>query len=104
MRKSCRFNLFDLRDEKVECLSFGTKRRLALACAIIHNPKIILLDEPTNGLDKKSKNIFDEWLLELTGNQNNLTIITGHDQTTIDTYCTIKNSISSYSNHKNNLQ
>lgn len=98
-----RFNLLDFRDEKVEALSFGTKRRLALACAIVHNPKIILLDEPTNGLDKKSKNIFDEWLQDLTENKKNLTIITSHDQTTIDTYCTIAVSIHDLNNVKNNL-
>lgn len=46
-------NLTGERKAKVQSFSGGMKRRLSLAVAAIGNPKIILLDEPTTGLDPK---------------------------------------------------
>ena len=46
-------NLFKEKKNKVGSFSGGMKRRLSLAIAAIGNPKIILLDEPTTGLDPK---------------------------------------------------
>ena len=46
-------------------LSGGMKQKLALSCALIHNPKILVLDEPTTGVDAVSRKEFWELLYEL---------------------------------------
>lgn len=48
--------LLDRRKEKPKTFSGGMKRRLNIACAIAHEPKIIIMDEPTVGIDPQSRN------------------------------------------------
>ena len=45
------FNLAEIKNQKIQKLSVGQKRRVDIARAIIHQPKILILDEPTTGLD-----------------------------------------------------
>ncbi len=51
-------NLSGYENTKTISLSAGIKQRLSLACAIIHNPKILFLDEPTSGVDPISRRKF----------------------------------------------
>ena len=60
-----RFDLFDEKDKLVKNYSLGMKKKLGIIQAVMENQKIILFDEPTNGLDANSKNIFIELVMEL---------------------------------------
>ncbi len=53
------------RDRLAGALSGGMKQKLGLACALIHSPRVILLDEPTNGVDPVSRRDFWKILYEL---------------------------------------
>lgn len=48
--------LYEKRNDKPKTFSGGMKRRLNIACAIAHNPKVIIMDEPTVGIDPQSRN------------------------------------------------
>ncbi len=48
--------LYDKRLDIPKTFSGGMKRRLNIACAIAHNPKLIIMDEPTVGIDPQSRN------------------------------------------------
>src|SRR5699024_11232032 len=47
--------LFEQRNDKVRTFSGGMKRRLHIACALLHEPEVIIMDEPTVGIDPQSK-------------------------------------------------
>jgi ABC-2 type transport system ATP-binding protein len=48
--------LYDRKDDKPKTFSGGMKRRLNIACAIAHHPQLIIMDEPTVGIDPQSRN------------------------------------------------
>jgi ABC-2 type transport system ATP-binding protein len=59
--------LSDRRKHRVKTFSGGMKRRLNLAVALVHNPLVIFLDEPTAGVDPQSRNHIFERIEELRG-------------------------------------
>mgnify|MGYP000948105130 CR=1 FL=1 len=58
------YNIEEFRNTKYKNLSLGTKQKLALIQAFIHKPKILILDEPFNALDKKAVIKVKELLIE----------------------------------------
>ncbi|MCF8221735.1 MAG: ABC transporter ATP-binding protein [Bacteroidales bacterium] len=68
-----RVGLLEVRDRKANKLSGGMKRRLGIAQALIGNPRIIVVDEPTTGLDPDERIRFRNILSDLS--QNDVTII-----------------------------
>ena len=74
-------------DKKIETFSGGMKRRVNLIAGILHNPKVLFLDEPTVGVDVQSKNSIIEYLKKL--NKNGTTIIyTSHHLSEAQDFCT----------------
>ncbi|HXQ80323.1 MAG TPA: ABC transporter ATP-binding protein [Opitutaceae bacterium] len=65
--------LADRRRDLVKTFSGGMQRRLNLAAALLHNPKLLLCDEPTVGVDPQSRNAIFDFLQEL--NRGGLTVI-----------------------------
>lgn len=60
-----RFGLYDRKDEKIKTYSGGMKRRINIAVALLHDPQLILMDEPTVGIDPQSRNNIYEFIQEL---------------------------------------
>ena len=52
------FNFEDILNQKAEELPLGFKQRLSMACAVIHNPPVLFLDEPTSGVDVVARRDF----------------------------------------------
>ena len=75
------------RHKKIETFSGGMKRRVNLLASILHNPKVLFLDEPTVGVDVQSKNVIIDYLKSL--NQEGTTIIyTSHHLNEAEAFCT----------------
>jgi len=70
-------DLWSRRNDSVTKLSGGMKQRVSLACAIVHNPPLLLLDEPTVGLDPELRVTFWEHFAHLT-RQGTTLIISSH--------------------------
>ena len=73
-----KFDLKDYQDNLAIDLPLGIKQRLSLATAVIHKPKMLILDEPTSGVDPISRDNFWELLIDLSRNDNVTIFISTH--------------------------
>ncbi len=73
--------------EKVHTLSGGMKRKLNIAISLIHDPELLLLDEPTVGIDLKSKQEIMHYLKKLAKEEGKTIIYTSHDMDEIMNLC-----------------
>jgi linearmycin/streptolysin S transport system ATP-binding protein len=73
-----RTGLTDRANEPVKQFSGGMKRRLNIACGILHHPRIVLLDEPTVGVDPQSRDRIYDMLGELATDGVSLLLTTHH--------------------------
>lgn len=79
-------DLFEDRNKKVSKYSLGMKQKLRIAQALMEKPKILILDEPMNGLDKKSVILVRELLKSHVSNGGVL-LLTSHNKDDIDLLC-----------------
>jgi ribosome-dependent ATPase len=73
-----RFGLGPHIDAQTDSLPMGLKQRLSLAVAVLHEPQILILDEPTSGVDPVARDSFWELLVDLSRNQGVTIFITTH--------------------------
>lgn len=78
-------NLQDDYRKKVKALSGGMKRRLGIAQAILHNPKVLIVDEPTAGLDPEERVRFRNLLCEIA--EERIVILSTHIVGDIEATC-----------------
>ena len=73
-------------NKKTATFSGGMKRRVNLIAGILHNPKVLFLDEPTVGVDVQSKNVIIEHL-KLLNKQGTTIVYTSHHLNEAETFC-----------------
>lgn len=82
-----RLDLFNSKDKLITQLSGGMQKRADLACALIHNPKIIVLDEPFNGIDVSLQRFIWMFIKELSA-EGRIIIISSHMLEDLERNCT----------------
>jgi phospholipid/cholesterol/gamma-HCH transport system ATP-binding protein len=78
-----RVNLPDVNRKFPSELSGGMKKRVALARAIVLNPKYLFCDEPNSGLDPQTSLVIDKLIKEITVEYNITTVINTHDMNSV---------------------
>lgn len=81
------FDLESFINQPVRKLSLGQRMRAEVAVSLIHKPKIILLDEPTIGLDVVAKKTLRDLLLKINKEENTTIFLTSHDVGDIESLC-----------------
>jgi ABC-2 type transport system ATP-binding protein len=79
--------LLEWKDKKVSEYSHGMRKRLAFARTIIHNPEILILDEPTNGIDFESREIIRDIIKKLSKKGKTI-FFSSHDLEEVQKVCT----------------
>ncbi|MBI1769204.1 MAG: ABC transporter ATP-binding protein [Bacteroidetes bacterium] len=80
------FGLFERRNDKVKTYSGGMKRRINIASALLHKPRVLFMDEPTVGIDPQSRNLIFEVVEKL--HKEGMTIVyTTHYMEEAERFC-----------------
>jgi phospholipid/cholesterol/gamma-HCH transport system ATP-binding protein len=79
--------LWDARNRRARQLSGGMQRRLELACAMVHDPVLLFLDEPTAGLDPIVANDFDQLIRDMQQSLGLTVFMVTHDLDTLFAIC-----------------
>ena len=74
-------------NDKVSKYSLGMRQRLGIAQAILHNPNLLILDEPTNGLDPEGIKEMRELLVDLAKKEEMAILISSHNLAELDNFC-----------------
>ena len=78
-----RVNLIDAHDKMPSEASGGMQKRVAIARAIVNNPKYLFCDEPNSGLDPKTAIVIDNLIQEITDEYQMTTVINSHDMNSV---------------------
>ncbi|MEZ4852830.1 ABC transporter ATP-binding protein [Flavobacterium sp.] len=78
-----RVNLVNAHHKKPSEISGGMQKRVAIARAIVNNPKYLFCDEPNSGLDPKTAIVIDNLIQEITKEYNITTVINTHDMNSV---------------------
>ena len=81
-----KFNLSDYKNKKIKELSKGNQQKIQFICAVIHNPELIILDEPFTGLDPINLELMKEEIINFK-NQGKTIIFSSHRMEHIETLC-----------------
>ncbi len=72
---------------QVRRLSLGERMKLEIIASVLHEPKVLILDEPTIGLDVLAKDVIRNFVLEYNKNENTSIILSSHDMEDISELC-----------------
>jgi ABC-type multidrug transport system ATPase subunit len=86
-----RFGLWEVRNERVSTFSRGMQQRLALCRVLLHDPSLLVLDEPFNALDAAGAELLDRTLAEQT---DRAVIVATHDPGRVEHLATRRLSFS----------
>ena len=93
-------NLYDRRDSKFRTFSLGMKQRLAIASALLNDPEILILDEPTNGLDPQGIHEIRQIIQEIAAKGTTI-LLASHLLDEVEKVCShvvvIRNGVKLYS-------
>ncbi len=93
-------NLFERKNSKFKTYSLGMKQRLAIASALLNDPEILILDEPTNGLDPQGIHEIRQIIQEIAGNGTTI-LLASHLLDEVEKVCShvvvIRNGVKLYS-------
>lgn len=79
-------DLVSRKDDRIKTFSGGMKRRINIACSLLHSPKILVLDEPTVGVDPQNRNHIFE-VIERLNNEGMTIIYTTHYMEEAERFC-----------------
>jgi len=81
-----KFDMWEWRNEKIKNFSSGMAQKINICRGILHDPQLLILDEPTNGLDPKSRQVVRDFILEI--NENGTTVLlTTHVMWSVEEIC-----------------
>ncbi len=102
-----RVNLIDAHKKYPAEISGGMQKRVAIARAIVMNPKYLFCDEPNSGLDPKTAILIDNLIQEITKEFDIITVINSHDMNSVmeigEKIIFLKNGIKEWEGTKNEI-
>lgn len=101
-----KFEILDKKHEVIKDFSLGMKKKTAIVRTLFHEPEIVLLDEPTNGLDPISVNTFIEIIKEMSEKKGTTFVLTTHNLDVVNRVCDrvviVKNGKNAYDKNLKN--